>query len=133
VLKTWGDGKKVRLEQQLGEFVRGLEDVAEEMKKQRAEEEEARIRRRKEEEQRWERQRRQRLDEQRAVQLKEQASRWREARELREYLAAVKKAKSIMLPTGLEIASIQEWVAWAEAYVERLDPLGAQGAETEET
>jgi hypothetical protein len=125
--ETWADGKKGRLEQYLGEFVRGLEDVAAGMKAQRVQEEEAQIRREEERKQEWERQLQRHLDERRAAELEEQASRWREARDLREYVAALKNAKTVTMRTEyLEISSLQEWVAWAEAYAEGLDPTARQ-------
>jgi len=121
---TWTDGKKGRLEQYLGEFVRGLEDVAEAIKKQRVQEEEAEHRREAERKREWKRQQQRYLDERRAAELKEQASRWREARDLREYVAALKNATTVMMRTEyLEIASLQQWRTWAEAYANRLDPL----------
>jgi len=123
VTDSWADGKKGRLEQDLGEFVRGLEEVAEAKKMQRAQEEEARVRREEERRQEWERERLRHRDERRGAELKEQASRWREARELRQYVAALKKATSVAMRTDLEISSLQEWVAWAEAHAERVDPL----------
>ena len=127
---TWADGKKGRLEQYLGEFVRGLEDVAEAIKKQRAKEEEAEHRREEERKREWERQQQRYLDERRAAELKAQAGRWREARDLREYVAALKNAKTVMMRTEyLEISLLQEWVTWAEAYAERLDPLGTSCGE----
>jgi len=127
---TWADGKKGRLEQYLGEFVRGLEDVAEAIKKQRVQEAEAEHRREEERKREWERQQQRYLDERRAAELKEQAGRWREARDLQEYVAALKNAKTVMMRTEyLEIASLKEWVAWAEAYAERVDPIATAGGE----
>lgn len=131
--ETWGDGKKGRLEQYVGAFIQGLEDVSEARKAHRVQEEEARVAREQEREREWERQRQRHLEERRAEELKKQTSRWQEARELREYVAALKNAKTVVMRTDLEVTSLQEWVAWAEAYAERLDPLevgGGAGSES---
>jgi len=58
--------------------------------------------------------------------LEEQAGRWQLANRLREYVAAMKEASVIMLPTNLEVGSLSEWIAWAEGHAERMDPLAVR-------
>ena len=123
VRTIWADGKRQRVEQCLADFVEGLQDVAEAKMVQRAEQEAARLRR--EEAQRLEAKRRAQrwLEERRGKELEAQAGRWQLAKRLREYVAAMREARVIILPTDLEVENLSEWIEWAEGHAERLDPL----------
>ena len=56
--------------------------------------------------------------------LEEQATNWCKARQLREYIAAVRAAGDD-IPTSIVGTGMtrDEWIRWAEAYVRRLDPV----------
>lgn len=102
--QTWGDGKKQRLEAVLGEFIVTLPVVAAAMKAERARQEERKRQR--------------------------QVEQWRKAEQLREYVTAMKQAGSVELSTGLGIDNLADWIAWAERYVERVNPLGPRAEVT---
>jgi len=75
------------------------------------------------EERRREQERHQRRrEERRATALNEQLLRWRQARDIVEYLSVLRTASSIQLPEDLEILSLQEWVDGATQYAARISP-----------
>ena len=123
VRTIWADGKRQRVEQCLADFVQGLQDVAQAKKVQRAEQEAARLRREEKQRLESERQAQRWLEERRGKEIEEQAERWQLAKRLREYVAAMREVRVIMLPSDLEVESLSDWIAWAEGHAERLDPL----------
>jgi hypothetical protein len=123
VRKVWADGKKQRLENLLGSFLRGLAVAAEAKKAervQRAESERQRLeeahRRAELEQQRWE-------EERRARELERQMGRWLTARQIREYVGAMKQASAVQLPEEFGFENVEDLAAWASRYADRLDPL----------
>jgi hypothetical protein len=119
----WSDGKRKKLEQQVGTIVVGLEALVERIHQERLEREEAH--------QRWEEAARQREEERRRredeakrfEQLRKDAAHWREARLLRRYVRAVEAA----VPTDQRGPDFEKWLAWAREAVERLDPMRNSG------
>jgi hypothetical protein len=119
VHKTWKDGKRRKLEQQLGEIVGGLEVLAETFRLdriRRAEEERLRAEeaRRREEERR-----RQEEESKRVERLRRDAALWREANLVREYLSALDAA----LPNEERTPEFERWLSWAHDKAQQLDPM----------
>ena len=120
-LRTWSDGKRQRLESCLNDTMIGLVQAAEGAKAARRAEEQRRRewaeaeRRRQLEAERWER------EKDRRQELQRQAEAWSQARELQDYVAALREAGPDRLreePDG----RLARWVRWAETYVRELDP-----------
>jgi hypothetical protein len=125
VRQTWADGTKQRLEGRLNMFIEGLVRAAEATKVERARREQLH-RKWQEEERRREEERQQRWrEEQRATELKDQMDRWRQASEILEYVAVLRRASTVALPEDLEIHSLQEWMDWATSYAVRISPAVA--------
>lgn len=120
VRQKWADGKRQRIEDVLMSFLEGIERAAAALKQRRIEREErerqwAEERRRREEQERLEA-----IDRVRGAVFKEQSSAHQEARQLQAFIEAV---KSRLIPGSDHEAEIQEWIAWAEDYVGRMNPL----------
>jgi hypothetical protein len=128
--QTWGDGKKQRLEAVLGGFIVTLPGVAAALKAERARQEERKRQWQEEERQRADREMLRYQEERKARELERQMEQWRRAQQLREYVAAMTQAGSVELSTGLGIDSLAAWIAWAEQYVERVNPLGPRADPT---
>lgn len=120
VRQKWADGKRQRIEDVLMSLLEGIERAAAALKQRRIEREErerqwAEERRRREEQERLEA-----IDRVRGAVFKEQSSAHQEARQLQAFIEAV---KSRLIRGSEHEAEIQEWIAWAEGYVGRMDPL----------
>ncbi|PZQ14746.1 MAG: hypothetical protein DI564_09585 [Rhodanobacter denitrificans] len=118
--RTWRDTKRTRLEQRLGEIVAGILLLAEEIRVQ--DEERARkteARRLAEEDYAF---RKQRLEDERTKfqQLESQANDLERARRLRAYADA---AEAAARDAGNLSKERQDWLAWARAKADWLDPL----------
>lgn len=118
--RGWGDGKKRRLENHLGELIFALEDSARRSRERREE---------------WARQERERAEAERRAREAEECRRqekarvdvlfhevtaWVDARSLRQYLAEVRAQAGGSLATD---SDLQNWLAWATAIADRMDPL----------
>lgn len=122
--KTWNDGKRKRLEDQLDEIVAGFFVVAEGMKQARLRWEEQQRRWQEEERRRRELERLRQAEEARCQRLEESAKRWAEANRLRDFVAACEaklRSSGVAMDDGCPEA---RWLAWARKHAERLDPLG---------
>jgi hypothetical protein len=119
---TWSDGKQQRVDQLLNEFVVGLVIAAEKLKEARLEREAREREWRAEEARRLEEERRLEIEEGRVRALDRALTAWRDARDIREYVAAARKVLSDegALPPD---APIFTWLEWAESYAGRLDPV----------
>jgi ATPase subunit of ABC transporter with duplicated ATPase domains len=117
------DGKTHVVEDQLPSFFRGVYSVAQDEKEQREKREEAKRRRIQAERQRQEEERRRKEEEARRQDLLRQSQWYKEARDLRVYIAAVlERAKGDDLSSEEERA-LNEWKEWAHAQADQLDPL----------
>lgn len=118
---SWSDGKQQRIAERLNDFVVGLVAVSERLKEMRLERE-AREREYQAAQQRRLEEERRRLDHAARVRALESAlSDWRDARDIRAYVADSRTAL-----VGHEVpadAPILGWLAWAERYAEAIDPL----------
>ena len=121
--QSWRDGKKQRVEHCLGEVLAALEVAAQQLKQNRLEQE---IRRRE-----WEEAEQRRIDEWRREQ--EEKRRRQELEDLassRErsvrILELLKALRSTALANDASVepgSTLGAWLAWAEDYAERLDPV----------
>ena len=123
--KTWSDGEKKRLEEQLNVFIAGLIVVSEakgrermELQRQRDEWAEAKRRRLKEEERR-------RAEGERLKALEQEAACWTKSQQIASYADTVEREA---LKHGVSLAEgsrAHSWLMWARAHAARLDPMGA--------
>jgi len=122
VRQTWADGKHQRVEDRLNAFVVGLVAAGEVLKRQRLEREAREREWRAAEERRLLEVRRREEEASRIRALDHSVTKWRRARLVREYVAEVRTAaeKAGTLEPGSALA---EWLAWAEGYANRIDPL----------
>ncbi len=129
--KSWIDGERHSLEDQLGEIVERLFEVAAELKKWQADREAADRRereawaqaqeaKRQEEERRKEAERRARIEEENRNRLVTMARNWREARVVRRFIRVCEG----VLATGPAGEPWQEeWLTWAKGHADRMDPM----------
>lgn len=118
--QTWSDGKQQKVENCLNSFIVGLVFVAEGMRK-RALEQEARERAwREAEERRLVEHRRRDEEEARIRALLHVINRRQTAREVREYVDAVREIIGSNATMPDDLAS---WLQWAEGYADQIDPL----------
>jgi len=123
IRSVWGDGKHQRVEKCLGAFVAYLAVAAEAKKQRRLDQE--RQQREWEDKRRLEEEARERArqEAEREKRLEDRLSRWRLAREAREYVAEVRRL--ITAAGSIEDgATLHEWLGWIESFAERIDPLG---------
>jgi hypothetical protein len=128
VRKTWKDGSRLKLEHQVKAVLSALLDEALRTKDKREEQRLAEIERRRQEELRWEQSQRRTANATLIHELEAQAGAWLRARFLRSYLRALQRALNKGGVAGL-VAKRQEetvdFLAWAQHYVDQLDPLCA--------
>lgn len=121
--RAWGDGSKLRLEQQLNDVIVGLVDASEALRAERLEREARQREREAEEERRREAERRRQEEVGRVRALDASMRLWRKARAVREYVAAMRAAAEA---AGLaQDAPLVAWLRWADGYADRLDPAHA--------
>jgi len=117
--QSWADGKKQRVEGCLNAFVASLYAIADLMRVRRLEQEERERASRAEEARRQAVKRRRDFEEGRVRTLDRVIANWRDARLFREYVADVQRAAD-----NVELsAELSRWLAWVEAYADRIDPL----------
>jgi dTMP kinase len=124
------DGDRVKVEDRLNKFfIAALRRVDQERKWEREREREAAVRReaerkRLEEEERQRQAEEVRKREQARVQaLVNEVARWRQSREIREYLAEVRRViagRGQVIEAG---SKLDEWLKWAERTAVAMDPL----------
>lgn len=126
----WRDGKKLKLEERLNDFVNGLRVVAEKKKKLRirADENELRwqeeMRKRRERERVWEEiLRRRQAELQRRNQLDLEVSNWRKACQIRAYVEEVRRSSNDIDGPIAPGEKGEKWIEWALQQAERIDPL----------
>ena len=132
--RRWSDSSSRRVEEVLNQFVTSLIRISADVKKSRIEAEERRRiweeqapereRLKKEEEQRrLDEERRQRQEKCRAKWLESKLPYWRHAQEIRAFIALVRAEAIRRHGEILEGTDIATWLAWAERYADRIDPL----------
>ncbi|MCZ8548773.1 hypothetical protein OOJ09_31900 [Mesorhizobium qingshengii] len=123
VRQKWADGKRQRVEDVLTSFVDGIERAATALKQLRIEREERARKWAEEEKRQQERERLEAIDRVRGTIFKEQASAHQEALMLHGYIEAVKSR--LARGSGQDVQTLG-WIAWAENYVARKDPLNGE-------
>jgi hypothetical protein len=124
---TWEDEKDTLLEDRLTDIVTGLAVIAELTCREAIS---ARLRReqeQREEAQRQERARLAKLEQERLDALISEASAWRRAQELREYVAAVMNSRCLRDDRAVE-QRLEAWATWAFSEADRLDPIASASA-----
>jgi hypothetical protein len=118
--RKWNDTRQRRLEERLPEIVAGAMQVADARReRQERQQKEAEERRAKEEayEDAFARRAQERKE---YFGLRRESSRWRLACQIRDYVAAAEQAAET---SGLLTKERQEWLAWARAKADWLDPM----------
>jgi hypothetical protein len=119
--RTWADGRRQRVESCLNAFIVGLVRASDARRRHllwRAEED----RKWEEERRRREEERQRRLrEEARVGELTRQVAAWQEARGIRHYAAALRRATAER--DDLVSSGIAPWIEWVERYADRIDPL----------
>lgn len=121
--RTWKDGKRRRLEDQIRDILNGLYDLALRAKTRRAEHERRERERREEERLEWERSKRRDIELKLIQDLERQAGAWFRSRLLHRYIRAARRVlgeQHIEAKRGDETV---DFFDWAQDYVHQLDPL----------
>jgi hypothetical protein len=121
VRRSWGHGKRQRVEGCLNDFVVGLVAASETLKAQHLAREERERQWREAEERRAEEARRREEEAARVRALESALATWQKARLVREYAAELRRSMEV---TGtLEPGSpLDTWLRWVDAYADRVDP-----------
>lgn len=115
---TWRDTRHSAIEQRLGEVMVSLRQHAAWRKAERDKAKERQERLQLELQRRAELRARVEAERQAVGKLEEQAESWRRAEQIRAYVAAAERCAG-----ALSSREQAEWVEWARAYADRLDPL----------
>lgn len=117
--QSWADGAKQRLERVLPSFIVGLVAAGEARAAWRRGLEKQERQRRDAERRRQEEQRRRDEEAARVQELDRQLAAAAKARDIRAYVAAVRAS----VGTDASTPALGAWLAWADAYADRLDPI----------
>jgi hypothetical protein len=120
----WAEGARGSLENRLNEIVAGLLAAAATLRQQRLEREEDERRRRAAEVARLKQEEARREEARRLTELVQLVNHWRQAADIRAYVEAVRSAVHKGVIT-VEAGKLDEWVKWALARADQLDPLAA--------
>ncbi|WP_240969211.1 hypothetical protein [Streptomyces sp. HNM0575] len=122
--RQWGDRKRWTLEDTLGAVLREIEARAVEDAQRKVDQERAQAERKVRWQEAMDKAKEQAVEAQLASALTEQARKWREAAALRDYCEALEQRLAAADGNEEEeTASTREWLTWAHAYIQRLDPL----------
>ncbi len=121
--RTWKDGARRKLEDQVNHILLALLDEAIQIKADREERRLAEIERRREEKLRWQQSQRRSANAKLVHELEAQAGAWRRARFLRSYLRALRRALGNQSLTVKRQDETVDFLEWAQHYVDQLDPL----------
>ena len=119
----WIDGKRLRLEDRLNEFIAALYEKAEWIKQREASFAQARREREEEEHRRLAAQRQVEEDKRRTTQFEETVRRWRLARDIREFCEQVRGMAGEAHCTIKEGGWVDEMLVFGEGYATKIDPL----------
>jgi len=114
------DGATSRIEDGLNHFVRRLIEEAEKERQRLAQREKQRLEREEQARIHAEQERLRLMEEERIKQWSQWMSNWKEARDVRDFAAALRAARSPIEPGS----KVDGWLQWADAYALRIDPLG---------
>ena len=119
----WRDGKRVKLEEQLNDFVVGLRIVAEMERQSRIRHEENARKWQEEERVREEIRRKKQEELDRIEKLDREIANWRKASEIRAYVEAVRLSGKALDGAMTSDSDGETWLEWALEQAERIDPL----------
>lgn len=119
----WSDGVTQRVEHRLNSVVASLIRSAEDFKECRRQAEERERIRKEKERQRFEEERKKRELQWRITNLKSQLADWQHVGHVREFIAAVRAEAMRRHGEVREGTEIARWLAWAERYASRHNPL----------
>jgi hypothetical protein len=119
---TWSDGKKQRVDQSLNDFIVGVFVAAERLKALRAEREAREREWRAAEERRAQESQRREEEASRVRALDRVLSSWRDACDIRQYVADARAALNKPDDTR-DDTQVLAWLAWAEGHAAKIDPL----------
>jgi hypothetical protein len=121
--KSWGDGKRQHLEDCLGSFVAHVSVAADQLAELRALAERREAAWRETEERRAAEKRRREEDERRSAALLARVTRWRQAQDIRSYVAAATERleEAVMSPDARQ--RHRRELQWALDYAQRISPL----------
>lgn len=120
---TWYDRGNTRVEERLPDILVGFYELALSIKARRAEDERQELARREAERRREELEARQSANASLIKQLETDAGAWHRARHLRRYIRAARKALGANTIRARFRDQHIDYLDWAEAYVDQLDPL----------
>jgi hypothetical protein len=123
--RTWYDRKGVRVEDQLSDVLLGFYEQSLSIKARRADDERKEIERQERERLQREREARQDANAKLVKQLETDAGAWHRARYLRRYVHALRRTIGQGSLRARFRDDIVDFVAWAEQYVNQVDPLHA--------
>ena len=121
--KVWADGKTVKVEACLNEFIVGLLKVAQAVRADRLRREEEHRARVEAQRREWAEEERRKREETRRNYLVKDVERWAQARNIRTYVTAFKE-KFIARYGDIQAGSqVDQWIIWARRQADCLDPL----------
>lgn len=118
--QTWSDGKQQRLENCLNQFIVGIVIVAGQMHERHLQWAEQERQRNQAEERRLRERQREEEERGRIRAVHHTIDMWHTANTVRRYLSEVRSALGSSSGVSVEI---KEWLEWADAYADRIDPL----------
>jgi len=121
--KKWRDTETRDLEDVLPSILGRAHEAAFGVKERREERRQFQRKVQKKAEKREERHRRRAKEKRRREALEEEATRWSKARSLREYIREVNSRAEREELAPQKRKEVEEWLEWAEAHADRIDPL----------
>jgi hypothetical protein len=118
----WRDGPDHLLEDQLNAIVTGFFVAGEVLRRQRLERQEAARRYAEADRERWKQEGLRKKEAERVQELLQCVSAWRQAAEIRAYVQAVRTTAETT-QRNINAPDMEQWVSWALAQADRLDPL----------
>jgi hypothetical protein len=123
VRKRWADSSKRRLEELLGDFIKGTIQVSRVVKCERAKRDEQRKKREEEQRRREEEEKARKTEEARLIDLERLAEQWMKSEQLKSFVEAIKREAAKRDYTEDIKERVQRWLQWAMAHAEQLDPI----------
>jgi hypothetical protein len=121
---TWSDNDKKRIEARLNSFAEVLAEVAKEIKERRAKAQEWERNWAEEQRRRYENAQREAEERKRREELERQASSWRLAGSIRQFVQAVREEAVRRTDGFLPGSPLDQWIQWAERHATSIDPVG---------
>ena len=127
--RQWVETQKIKAESLLPEIVGNIMATGQMLEQQEHEIEEREKRYREEEARRCEARRLREIDDKRWNKFREFATKWEQRRELIVFLAEVERRSLDECDVTIGDVALSDWIAWARARIDALDPLNRGAAE----